>query len=661
MLKVTKKDNMIRAETGSAIFEWAIDRGAQLVRCDLKTSQGGVHGILSGREPAPNLTLEINGRTISLADVPVKTQFEREDEDCFIFRTSARVADIFTVEQRYEVFPESVVFCEFGMFLDEKKHVNVRNAELSFPLDVLSAGKMRMGYLMRDLFMKQDVTAVHPFPIVKVSLPRTETINVNQLLPWWGLDLGWEESRYYSNRVEVVLEDWTSIGGAMAGPTRTLVGEENGRKILRWKICENLDETLKSPFFYRNKWGLFCGVGRCEAGPRAELTRRNNVMGSRVCHVMYPYVRKGLGWPWTSIPLKQVWYQDAQVAAENPSLRRIDEAVRLGCNVLILHQFWMNNGGSNSEPPADYKVFDPKWMKAVVRRAHANGMRVGLYMRGSEQYSMYSDFFEKYLKKDWDGLYVDWASPFCTGFIKASPRHFSVHNWFTFSRALRKRVGAGGFLIGHGAFQTHVSYACFDATLTGEFSVYHSGLLAEPEISASYSGFGCTGVHLMAGNAPDRIVFSIQQTAALSAGLGYSNHPFMEPNKDFQACAAYILPLWNLFRAMGADPVRSFNPAIGTGQGIRWSDEALHPIVYRAANGAALAIVSNLSDRTVTGTVDLDLAALGIGGTAQAKPLEVKGTHPLAIEGGTIRVREIPPYFFGGVLIAPAKKARRKT
>ena len=34
---------------------------------------------------------------------------------------------------------------------------------------------------------------------------------------------------------------------------------------------------------------------------------------------MYPYVRQGQDWPWASVPVRQVFYEDAQIAKENPA------------------------------------------------------------------------------------------------------------------------------------------------------------------------------------------------------------------------------------------------------------------------------------------------------------------------------------------------------
>ncbi len=658
MLKVIRSQGRIRAETATAVLEWDLQKGGQLVGCEFKGFHGERRPVMTGGEAAPNMRLDLGDRVITVADVPVSdVQVVRDDPGAFIFTTQARLDDTWTVTQRYEIFEEGAMFCELSLVIDKGRTVRVRNAELRVPLDVLAVKNMRLNYVTRDVYLKQDVTCCHVLPVMMISRERNERVDVPHLVPMFGLDLGWEESRYFSNKLEVILEDSTSMGGERLNPTRTTVVEEAGKMQLRWIVCENGSEELAGGFQYRNKWGLFFGAARSEAGKKADAARRNNVLGSRVCHVMYPYVRAGKEWPWCSIPIKQVWYQDAQMAKESPSLKRVDEAARLGCNVLIIHQFWMRNGGSNGEPAADYTVFDPKWFKAFVKRAHDRGMRVAVYMRGTENYSLYMDFFEKYLKKDWDGLYIDWATPFGLGFTKATNKHNSIHNWFMFTRALRQRVGAGGIMIGHGAIQTHVSYACFDATLTGEFSVMHSGLLASPEFSASYSGFASCGVHLMAGNAPDRIAFSSQRAAGLSAGLGYQNHPFMEPNKPFDACSEYIQPLWNLFNALGGAPVRSYNASVGTGLGTRASDAALHPIVYQAADGATLVVVTNLSDAAVSGTVEIDLAALGLKAGSELKPLQVAGTHVPQVDGARIVLKDIPSYFFGGVLIA-ARRAR---
>jgi len=650
VLKVTKQSNQIHVETGGAIFEWDLTRGGQIVRCDLKNPQQ-THPLITNGDCAGNLTLELPDKTVSLADAPVEVTYTREDDDCLIFQSTAKLAGIFTVQQQWEVFHEGVVFCDFGVFVDPDQKTVVRNAQMNFALDVLSARNMRGNYLSRDHYLKQDVTTLHVFSDSHVCLERDAALDMPHLLALFGLDLGWDETRYFSNRVELLIEDSTSWGDDMLGPTRTIAGPRDGQWQLTWHLCQDCSQEVAEPFFYRNRWALLCGSARSEAGPDADPARRNNVMAARICHVMYPYVREGKDWPLVSIPVKQVFYQDAQIAKENPSLERIDEAAALGANVLIIHQFWMNNGGSNGEPMADYKVHDPEWFKAFVGRAHDKGMRVALYMRGVEHYSLYMDFFEEYMQRNWDGLYADWATPFGLGYAKGTSRHCSAHNWFVFCRCLRERVGPNGILISHTAIQTFTSNACFDAVMCGEFSVMHAGLLHSPEISTSYAMLGGCGVNLIAGDAPDRKIFSSQQSASFSAGLGYSNHPFMAPNIEFKDANAYIQPLWDIQRHLPEAPVRSFNPAIGTGVGLTWSDDKLHPLAYQTADKTTLLQIANISDTPASGTVEVDLAKLGLPDTARLHPLDVKGTHLAQTNGHRVTIENMPPYFFTGVLI----------
>ena len=223
MLKVTRADDRIRVETGTVIFEWDLTRGGQIVRCDLKGCDTR-HSLLTGDEPVPNLKLDLGDRVVSFADSPVEVSFSREDDECVIFTTKSDLAELFDVEQQFEVFREGIVFCTFFMILKNGKKTTVRNAEMNFPLDVASAKNMRSNYVTRDPYIKQDATIIHVLTQTKVCIERDAEIDFDQLLAMFGLDLGWEESRYFSNRVEMVIEDSTSIGEEMYGKVRTIAG-----------------------------------------------------------------------------------------------------------------------------------------------------------------------------------------------------------------------------------------------------------------------------------------------------------------------------------------------------------------------------------------------------------------------------------------------------
>ena len=650
MLDLTRSEGLIRIETGTAVFGWDLKHGGQLNRVDVK-SPSAAHALLPEGRLAPDLTLETDAGGLRSADSPAEVEFARQDDQCIAFVTRGEIGNAFTVEQRYEVFREGVVFCGLLVEIKKEESVRVHGAAMRFAADILGAKNVRTGYIARDPYPKQDVSCIHVLADHAINLDRDERIERDQLLPCVGLNLGWDEARYYSNRVEFVIEDSTSFGGGLLGPCRTTAGPSDGLWTIEWRMCRDANEELHAPFFYRNRWAVLVGSARTEAGPEADPARRNNTMAARICHVTYPYVHEGNEWPWTSVPMRQTFYQDVQIAAGNPEVERVDEAADLGADLLILHQFWMRCGGSNGEPMADYIPHDPAWLKATVDRAHERGMRVAVYMRGIERYSLYADFFERYLKKDWDGLYVDWCSPFSLGFAKTTAMHCSVYDWFMYVRALRRRVGEGGFLIGHTGIPTQAALAGFDSLIAGEFSVMHGGLLVGPEISASYSLLSGCGVNLIAGDSPDRSTFSSPRAAGFCAGLGYSSHPFMQPNKPFTESNAFIQPLWDLWRALDGPSVRMFNDALGTRPFASSNPPALHTVAYQAASGAALIVTANVSDETVDGQVVVDASALDLPADAELIPIVAAGTRPPSVNGNTIVLNRLEPYAFGGILV----------
>ena len=648
MFKLEQGKKQVTVETGNAIYKWDADRSGCLTEFILKEGKRQ-HQIIDP-SISPDIILNVDGQNINLSRY--KTEFTPiyEEKGYVIFSTSCNIDDKLTFEQQYEVHESSCVFCEFRIMVNEGQKLRIKDADIKFTLNLCDAKNVKANYFSRDLYIKQDLTVPHILGTINLAKDRGETIEEDHALPLLGLDLGWGNTRHYSNRVELILEDSTTIGNDMLGEASTCSKEENGVWHHTLNVARNVDEEFEAPYFYRNKWALLCGSGRTESGPGAEMTRRNNAMGAKICHVMYPYVYAERNWPWSSVPLKQCFYQDVQIATELPGLERLDEAAKQGANTIIIHQFWMSCGGSNGEPQASYIPHDPEWMKAFIDKAHNMGMKVLLYVRGIEQYQLYMNFFEEYLEKDRDGLYMDWAAPFLMGFCKSTTRHSSVYNYFMFIKALRARVGENGLLIGHTMMQTCVSYSQFDVALTGEFSVLHTGLLAEPEISTSYTGQSCCGIHLIAGNAPDRRAFSSQQAVGYAAALGWGNHPFMEPGVDFTHSSDFTKPLWNLLDCLESAPVKTINPSIESNDFMTFSDERLYPLAYEDNKGNWLVMVTNLSKETINGEVMLNLDEIGCAG-ASVEVLDVPGIHKAEIVGNKIILRSIQPYFFCGVII----------
>lgn len=179
---------------------------------------------------------------------------------------------------------------------------------------------------------------------------------------------------------------------------------------------------------------------------------------------------------WVNFLDKKNWY---------PTNEQIDKMAANGATVLILFKHWMSVPGSNGFNPASYEAADEIECFRAIKHAHSKGLRVGFYMRGCEMYGL--EFFKKYGKRDWDGIYMDWHGLLSVGrheqmFEPEPPekdKHFSedgnylaAREYFLFCRRCREAVGAKGFLIGHqGKANSGVlSNLVFDAYMPGESS-----------------------------------------------------------------------------------------------------------------------------------------------------------------------------------------------
>lgn len=649
MLTMTPDGNALVIQTAVGTLRFDPQRGGQITRFDVK-DELYTHALLGEGALVPGLQFVANGRTLRLADTPAKLEVISETPERIMLRSTACLGDLFEIEFIYEIFSEGVMFCEMGIDVLPGKHVELSSACFHVALDTANTKSLRWGNFSREWGYKRDATGVHAFSDHGLFRPRTTIDDVRQLYPLVSVTLGWEGTRFFSNRVEFIMEDWTAFDDRPKENTRTVVGEEDGVWNLCWYFHDGSTIQVDGPTRYRNKWGLLFGTARTHRGEGVDRAVRNNVLGSRICHCMYPYVRLGDRWPWATMPIKQVSVQPPQLFKGNPELSRVDEAIEVGADTMIIHQFWMSNPGSNNEPCADYHVFDPDWLKAFVGRCHERKMPVLLYCRGTEMYQMYSDFYEEFMTRDMDGLYPDWSTPFGMGYTKCSPLHVSAYNYFMFAREMRRRVGDGGPIIGHSGIASFLSVTAFDAILGGEFSVRHDELLGTPEASAYYGLVDCAGGHLISGNLPDREAFSGRKALAVCAALGMTGHPFMEPGDHFSNPAGYIKPLWDTMRSMNGNVVRLHNPAYSPTRAIT-SPSALFPSLFQSDAGQAVMLVTNLLGQPESGVVELDLSELDVPKGAAIRPLNLEGVAPCTVNGNTVVVDNLQPLYFSAVVI----------
>ena len=520
MIGIVKRDPVFSVETAVARIEWDRARGGQIVGFAIR-DEVAEHAVLPKGHAWPDLTLELaGGACMRLAEAKADLTMVRDSAEEISFQVSATLGNgAVRVDQLYEIFPEGVVFCEFTLAVLADRPVRLRSACMSLPMDLRSTSNARWGYVTRRPQAFRDATRIHAFPAAHLHRRTHETADEPELLPWISLDLGWEPARLFSNHVELLLEDGVAMGSGSPEGVRTLAGDDGNGWRVRWEFRTGAESALAPGYTYTNRWGVVFGAARTRAGAEAEPARRNNLLGARIAHMGIAYVRKeATEWPWRMIQARQSPHGVAHYFSGMPSLDAADDAAKHGADTLMIHQGWMSNPGTNCEPPADYHAADPEWLRAFVKRSHDLGMRVGLYMRGTEMHAMYSSFFEDFLQRDRDGLYVDWSSPLAYGWAKASSLHFSAYSYFHFTRALRQRVGAGGFLQAHcGLVNTLLAVTTFDDLVSGEAAQQRDSLLDGPEPCAYYGMLGGCGPCLISGDAADRPLFRSARAAAYAA------------------------------------------------------------------------------------------------------------------------------------------------
>ena len=653
MLALTRRGSTITVETMGGRVVIDADRGGQLVDLVVK-DELFTHPLLAAGEVLPALQFVLDGERIRMVDTRVQMEIVVREPDFVRILTRARLhRGAVEVTQEYEIHEEGILFSHLCIEIPSGKKIELGDCSLAVTLDLGSTRRARWGHFMRDCTFKRDFSSLHALPMFKGFLTLDQSVEASELLPLVSLDVGWEATRFCSNHLEFFLEDWAALGdGPRQQQTGTRVCRDRGLWRIHWRLFQGQAAAVEGPYRYRNRWGLAFGRARTVAGADADPAVRNNALGSRVCHLKVPYGRKGYRWPWVSMPIKQVAEQADQLFVANPSVSCADEAADLGANLMIIHQFWMENPGSNNEPVSDYRPKDPDWLREFTERCHQRGMRVLLYARGTEMWFHFSPFFEEFLEADRDGVYVDWNTPFSMGALRCSPMHVSLHNYFHFTKAVRSRVGQAGLMVGHAGFANLVSLACFDVLLGGETSVRHDELLASPESSAYYAHLDCCGAHLIGGNMGDRRAFAGSKAAAICAAFGMTSQVNMEPDTSFADRVAFIKPLWDAMGRLPGRITRYHNPAYAPTRAVWTEAPTLYPSLWQDDSGHALLVVTNLGDRAVSGTVEVRKDQLDVSANAPLELLAIDGTFQgVRVAGGTVTVENVPPHRYTALLI----------
>jgi hypothetical protein len=601
-------------------------RGGEATTIEVPSEAGWGTLVGSDGQTFPALVLRTADTSYSLASDPAARVLAETDRDGVMsIQLLGRPRDLegrpgpFEVTLGWEIHPEGAIFADVDVGLvterpewgHQEPVVLLGGAELGLALDRGVPGWPR--------YRQEVVRHVEAaFPSVRVAL-------------------GASGGRSFTNELEAFVEDGRGIGGL---GTAFDADATSGR--FHWTLARGTPLPVDRTFHAQNRVALALGRSR-------QVT---SLTGDRAYHWV------GLD---AAREADKAWY---------PTDDEIDRMVALGATVLVLHNFWMAQGGTNGSPAADYRTpRDEAELRRTIAHAHERGLRVGLYLRGVERYAAATGFFEKYLERDRDGLYVDWLGPHATSFHESrlSPAtalgdvhatsdgsRLPARDSLLFMKDLRNRVGPRGFLIGHqGSLRSGaLSNLLLDSYLAGEAPSDQTMMTSADD--AAYGGMEGAGPCSPWTVAAPNVFTTPDAIAKMAAwGLipeiplgiyGFPNDPMAPEN-------AYALAYWRILAAGGAERASSVMGHVSS------PVSSVKSRVYVQPTGELLVVTVNLSAQPIAEPARITLDGIGAAvGYHVSKVDPASGAvGPLgdALAGPAFDVLSLGPWEIAGYLLQP--------
>lgn len=323
------------------------------------------------------------------------------------FTDDGTAGDGLTAAFQYEIFRDGTVFTDCFFLSDRADKRIYRDLKVSFNTNVPDFDDIRYAILHRPA--KLDGAVIQDLSPRRFQ-ERDMPLDLPEILPLATFNCFKDggEDLYF----EFFMEGGTTLSGRR-GENGTLISWQDHSPCISWNFQTVPAEKEHLVFQFRNRWGW-----TIKAPPKAR-------------HMP---------------PLTMYHYFDNTV--RYPSNDVLEALHDSGCDVLVLHENWrldLQNGGI---------PFQEKRLLEVIDLAHSYGIRIALYIRGAEL-SAKEDFcswFNRYLKKDYDGLYMDYGGALTH--TEAPSENFAdgrtaFRTQYMKLKALRERVGKDGLLFSH--------------------------------------------------------------------------------------------------------------------------------------------------------------------------------------------------------------------
>lgn len=490
--------------------------------------------------------------------------------------SQGKIVTGFHLTLRYEFYKDGTVFTD-AFFLGEMEHKEaITGFELKIPLDFSTFETVRWSVTYRP--KKIDGALIQTSAPERNLMPNDDRIFEHSIFPLTGFNLWSKEGP--SCYAEFLMEGDNVLAGDPRC-NRSSVTWENGNPVLSWNFQTKPVRPASGPWQWRNRWGWVIAPA------------------SQYRH--YP-------------PLPMYHFFDN--FNRYPSDEALEAIAATGVKVLILHENWRMNIQNGGHP------YDPVRFREVVEFAHKHNIRLMVYIRGNEDSIIEEcgDWFDHYLKKDYDGLYMDYGGPFHNQTppnedYQGGRIHFRKH--YLENKMRRDIVGKDGLFYSHtGPMFSALGMTgnIIDGYVSGEGE---RGMLIRSRLDHAYFSMApaCSGTMWTAAfpeySSPVMIPYlaATGQTPHVPLGVQFPSSSLAHPSVPGIGDVNFR-PLWKLWNLMqDSSDLRVLND-YNCRNVFEHSDEISHYLMI--AKDRAVCIFANLTDHSVHADAQINMEKAGI-------------------------------------------------
>lgn len=462
---------------------------------------------------------------------------------------------------KHEYWPDGSSFST-GFFLAETNYPpDLQRFELKFGVDLSSSDDVRWHVYQRP--RRVDGTLIMT-PTSNHFMPKGEEFKMEKgIFPI----TGFYAMRHPGNSfyTEFFMEGDNTVSGEKEDNCSGVTWR-NGNPEINWNFQNRLCKHHRLPWQWRNQWGWVI---------TAAPVKRNHPPMS-----MYHYLDNYKRFPDTS---------------------QVEALAKAGCQVLTMHENWRLDAQNDGVP------YDEKRLRDLIEEAHRHHMRVTLYMRGSEN-SVIEDaaaWFDNYLRRDYDGLYMDSGG----AFSQITPPDEHYHNGrmhfrkhYLKLRRLRETVGPKGLLYSHtGPRFTGMGMKLMDGYVSGEGE---RGIMVKGRLEHAYYSMAAVSNGTM-WTAAFPAYSSPRMTPFLAATGQYPHNPIGQQRKSCSLGHPPVpgindvafRPLWKIWSCFGGrEDLDIYNDYNSIGVFGNTSSETGCYLMITPDRQKALLVLSNFSE-----------------------------------------------------------------